>query len=235
MIVNERAGKRRETLSPSSLSHKSRPSLHRKEEEVARPPLNVVVVAVNSLSTQSSLPLRGSIWRNYWAAWRWELALTTKSSALWWVGAHSRGELGGWKKEGCERGALSECTEWRDFEVGAAVPFTESAAEQRSGAPGWATCPPWVHQRTGVKEMFWNWEEGESVWKRNRGGRRREKKQSSKFRNIVYLEAPYIASVFLNVQPHCPSLEWPVTLQCWLVYVYLCLKEGIRVPNKMCT
>lgn len=40
-----------------------------------------------------------------------------------------------------------------------------------------------------------------------------EKKQSSKFRNIVYLEAPYIASAFLNVQPHCPALEWPVTLQ----------------------
>lgn len=50
--------------------------------------------------------------------------------------------------------------------------------------------------------MFRNWEEGESLWKRNGEGRGEKK---SKFRNIVYLEVPYMG-VGLSISEHTAAV-----------------------------
>ncbi len=53
-------------------------------------------------------------------------------------------------------------------------------------------------------------------------GEGKGKKQSSKFRNIVYLEAPYMASVFLNVQPWNDLWHFSAGLY---TYTYVLRKE----------
>ncbi len=112
--------------------------------------------------------------------------------------AKRRGVWGGMSEAPCQSAQNGGALKWG--------PPSHSQSLLRSrgqGLQGGLRLPREYTKERELKKCFGI---GKSAWKRSRG-REREKKQSSKFCNIVYLEAPYMASVFLNVQPQYPSLE----------------------------